>query len=85
MKQHDARTIMKRMSIWNWGEVLWNGLEENKKLAINVEQLKKINKKKTYKYFVFSRYTRGGECANCRVFDLSYFTECKLKSCFSFL
>lgn len=29
---------------------------------------------------IFSRYTRGGECANCSALDLIYCTECKLKS-----
>lgn len=57
------------------GVLLWNGLEENMKLAINADRFEKI-----YKKYIFSRYTREGESANCSVFDFIYSTECKLKS-----
>lgn len=43
MKKHYARTNMKGMCISICGVVLWNDLEENK-LAINVDQFKKVFK-----------------------------------------
>lgn len=48
MDQHNTRTNMKRMCISTCGVVLWNGLVENVKRAINVEQFKNM-----YKIYIF--------------------------------